>query len=50
MFVVETLEKIATKYLPLINNIITRGWNIAPLMVLVAKARAITHIPSIKTI
>jgi hypothetical protein len=32
----------------LINNIITRGWNVAPLMVLVAGARGTTHIPSMR--
>jgi hypothetical protein len=29
-----------------VNNIIARGWNVAPLMVLVTGARATTHIPS----
>ena len=37
-----------TKYQPLINNIISRGWNTPPLMVLAAGARAITHIPLMK--
>jgi hypothetical protein len=34
----------------LINNIITRGWNVSPLMVLVVGARATTHIPSMKNL
>jgi hypothetical protein len=34
----------------LIISIITRGWNVAPLMVLVAGARATTHIPSMKNL
>jgi hypothetical protein len=45
---VETRERKNTKYQPLINNIIARGWNVAPLMVLAAGARATTHIPSMK--
>ena len=43
---VETRERKNTKYQLLINNTIARGWNIAPLMVLTAGARATTHIPS----
>lgn len=31
-FAIETLTKKTTKYQPLINNITTRGWNVAPLM------------------
>ena len=49
-FVAKTLNKKTTKYQPLINNITTRGWNVAPLMVLVARARATTHIPSMKSL
>jgi hypothetical protein len=48
MFTVETKERKTTKYQPLINNIIARGWNTAPLMVLAAGARATTHIPLMK--
>ena len=48
IFVVETLDRKITKYQPLINNIITKGWNVAPLTILVACARATTHIPSMK--
>ena len=36
------------KYQPLINNIIARGWNVAPLIVLASGAKATTHIPSMK--
>ena len=43
-----SIEK-KTKNQPLIN-ITTRGWNIAPLMVLVAGARATTHIPLMKSL
>ena len=35
-----------TKYQPLINDIIARGWNVAPLIVLASGARATIHIPS----
>lgn len=34
----------------LVNNITTRGWSVAPLMVLVAGAKATTHIPSRKNL
>ena len=47
-FAVETLDREIIKYQPLINNIITKGWNVAPLMVLVAGARGTTHILSMK--
>jgi hypothetical protein len=49
-FIAETLDRKTTIYQSLINNIITRGWNIAPLMVLVAGAGATTHIPSMKNL
>ena len=45
-FSAETRERKTTKYQPLINNIITGGWNVAPLIVLASGARATTHIPS----
>jgi len=48
MFYAETRERKITKYQPLINNIIARGWNVAPLIVLASGARATTHIPSMK--
>ena len=47
-FAYETLDKKSKKYQPLINNIITKGWNVAPVMVLAAEARGTTHIPSMK--
>ena len=45
-FSTETINQKITKYQPLINNIITKGWNVAPLIVLASGARATTHIPS----
>jgi hypothetical protein len=47
-FVAETLDRKTTKYQLLINNTTIRGWNVAPLVVLVAIAKATTHIPSVK--
>ena len=44
----ETSERKNVKYQPLINNIIARGWNVAPLIVLASGAKATTHIPSMK--
>ena len=49
-FAAETLERKTTKYQPLINTLITRGWNVAPLIVLASGARATTHIPSMKAL
>ena len=43
----ETRTRKLNKYQPLIDAIIARGWNVAPLIVLVSGARATTHIPSI---
>ena len=48
MFTTQTQERKTTKFQPLINNVALRGWNVAPLIVLVAGARATTHIPSMK--
>ena len=48
MFTANSRERKITKYQPLINNIIVRGWNVAPLMVLATGARTTTHIPSMK--
>jgi hypothetical protein len=48
MFYAETRERKITKYQPLINNIIARGGNVAPLIVLASGARATTHIPWMK--
>ena len=45
-FSIETRERKITKYQPLINNIIARGWNVAPIIVLASGAKATTHIPS----
>jgi hypothetical protein len=36
------------KYKPLIDSIASRGWKIAPLIVITAGARATAHIPSMK--
>ena len=36
------------KYQPLIDNITNRGWNVEPLIVITAGARASTYIPSMK--
>jgi hypothetical protein len=47
-FTAETFDRKTTKYQPLIDNITTNGWNVAPLIVLVARARGTTHIPSMK--
>ena len=49
-FSAETLERKTTKYQPLINNLITRGWKVAPLIVLALGARATTHIPSMNAL
>jgi hypothetical protein len=44
----ESISMKTTKYQPLINILITKGWKITPLMVFVAGTRATTHIPSMK--
>ena len=44
----ETLEAKANKYRPLIESIAARGWNIDPLIVITAGARAASHTPSMK--
>ena len=36
------------KYQSLIDNITNRGWNVEPLIIIIAGARAITHAPSLK--
>ena len=46
MFFAETSEMKITNYQPLINNIIARGWNVTPLIVLASGASATIHIPS----
>ena len=50
IFIAQTRKRKTTKHQPLINNVVVRGWNVAPLMVLVACARATTHIPTMKEI
>ena len=45
----KTLDRITTKYQPLINNILRKGWNVSPFIVL-ACAKATTHIPSMKNL
>ena len=49
-FSAETLERKTMKYQPLIDNLTTRGWKVAPLIVLASGARATTHIPSMKAL
>ena len=49
-FATETLDRKIMRYQPLINNIITKGWKVAPLMVLAVGARGTTYIPSIKNL
>ena len=43
----ETRTRKLNKYQPLIDDVIAKGWNVAPLIVLASGARATTHIPSI---
>ena len=45
----QSKEKV-TKYQPLINNLITNGWKVAPLFILASGARATTHIPSMNAL
>ena len=49
-FYAETRERKITKYQPLINNLIARGWNATPLIVLASGAKATTHIPSLNAL
>src|SRR6202049_690299 len=44
----EAIEAKINKYKPLIDSIASRGWKIEPLIVITARARATTHIPSMK--
>ena len=44
----KTITRKTEIYQPLRNNIINRGWNVEPLIVITACARATTHIPSMK--
>jgi hypothetical protein len=48
-----SLDKVAskqTKYDSLLNNICARGWNVVPIIIITAGARATTHIPSITSL
>ena len=45
-FPAATIERKTIKYQPLIDNLISNGWQVAPLLVLASGARATTHIPS----
>ena len=47
-FLSETITCKTEKYQPLIDNITNRGWNVEPLIVITADARATTHTPSMK--
>ena len=47
-FSLKTITRKTKKYQPLINHITNRGWNVKPLIVITAGARATTHIPSMK--
>jgi hypothetical protein len=49
-FSTETRERKFTKYQPLINNLMARGWNTTPLIVIASGARATTHIPSMNAL
>jgi hypothetical protein len=46
----ETLEAKNNSYRPLIDSIAARGWKVNPLIVIIAGARATTHIPSMKAL
>ena len=47
-FSLETITRKTEKYQPLIDHITNRGWNVEPLIVITAGARATTHISSMK--
>ena len=47
-FLLETITRKIEKYQPLIDHITNRGWNVEPLIVITASARATTHILSMK--
>jgi len=49
-FPAETINRTTTKYQPLIDNLISNGWQVAPLIVLASGARATTHIPSMSAL
>ena len=47
-FLLKTITRTIEKYQPLIDVITNRGWNVKPLIVITASARATTYIPSMK--
>ena len=47
-FFPETIIQKIEKYQPLVDNITNRGWNVEPLIVITACAKATTYIPSMK--
>jgi hypothetical protein len=47
-FSLDAIALKTTKYQPLVNIIQSHGWQVTPIIVLTAEARATTHIPSIK--
>ena len=47
-FSLETKTRKTEKYQPLIDNITNKRWDVEPLIVITAGARATTHIPSMK--
>ena len=49
-FATEALESKTTKYQPLINNIIINEWSVTLVIFLAARARATSHIPSMKSL
>ncbi len=46
----DTINTKITKYQALLNDIITLGWKVDPIIIITAGARGITHAPSMKTI
>ena len=47
-FLPKTITRKIEKYQSLIDHITNRGWNVEPLIIITACARATTHIPSMK--
>jgi hypothetical protein len=47
-FSVEKVDSKVARFQPFLSSIQARGWNVAPIMVIIAGAQATTHIPSIK--
>ena len=46
----ETISRKTEKYQPFIDNITNKGWNVETVIVIIAGARATTHIPSMKVL